>query len=162
MRTTEMNLESLKFVKNIDDESKWAYRNWEKGTEQKLNWSKGDGNEKNANKAQVGDLILLVQRPDHISEARVTHLVEVVSVSSQIIDDGHWGIIREVSVIWVADFDCESFIPRDQDVFGWNRKRPEGTMIVELENLKKGTFLELWHSLEIFQRHVAGMLGLTI
>jgi len=155
MKTTEMNLESLKFVKNIDAGSTWAYRDWEKDTKQKLNWSRGLGHEHNADKAEVGDLILLVQR------ARVTHLVKVMSVSCQIVDDGHWGIIREVSVIWVADFTHESFIPRDQDVFGWNRTCPRGTKIVELEHLKYSTFLELWHSLEIFQRHVAGMLGLT-
>jgi hypothetical protein len=60
----------------------------------------------------------------------------------------------------VADFEHESSVPKDKDMFGWKRQRNQGTNIVELENIKEGKVLQLWHSLEIFQRHVAGMLGL--
>ena len=152
-----MTLEKLKFVKNIDA-SNWAYQDWQWGSQQWLNWSKGS--EANANKARLGDIILLVQKPDHVPQARVTHLIEVISEAAETIDDGDWGVVRQVSVIWVADFEHESSVPKDKDIFGWKRQRNQGTNIVELGNIKEGKVLQLWHSLEIFQRHVAGMLGL--
>ncbi|MBD2462302.1 hypothetical protein H6G89_14735 [Oscillatoria sp. FACHB-1407] len=152
-----MSLEKLRFVKNIDD-SGWAYKDWQKGSQQHLHWSKGG--EANANKAQLGDLVLLVQKPNHIQEARATHLVEVTSSAAETIADDNWGIVRQVSVIWVADFTHEASIPRDRDLFGWKRQRPQGTNLVELEKVKDGTLFQFWHSPNIFQRHVAGMLRL--
>ncbi|MDX2213903.1 MAG: hypothetical protein SFY66_11510 [Oculatellaceae cyanobacterium bins.114] len=151
-----INLEKLRFVKNIDD-SDWAYKDWQKGSQQHLHWAKGS--ETNANKAQLGDLILLVQKPDHIQEARVTHLVEVTSNAAET-SGGDWGIVRQVSVIWVADFTHEASIARDRDLFGWKRQRAQGTNLIELENIKEGKLLHLWHSPEIFQQHVAGILRL--
>ena len=72
-----------------------------------------------------------------------------------------WGIVREVEVLWVADFTNLANLPTDKDVFGWKRHRPQGTKIVQLENLKDNRVSQLWHSIEIFQRHVTSMLGLT-
>jgi hypothetical protein len=108
-----MLLDKLRFFKNVDDDNDvWAYKAWQIGAEENLNWSKGS--ETNANKASVGDLILLLQRPNHIQDTRVTHLLEVVSEKSETIDPGPWGVVRRVRVIWVANFDpqLEAFIPR--------------------------------------------------
>ena len=155
-----MNLDRLKFVKNIDDPAGWAYADWNLGSQQHLHWAnKGDFT--NADKADLDDLILLVQKSPHSAETRLTHLVKVVSPSAETLSDGDWGIVREVAVVWVADFANPASIPTDTNVFGWKRHRPEGTRIVKLENLKEDRVIQLWYSLEIFQRHVAGMLGLT-
>jgi hypothetical protein len=152
-----VDLKNLKFIKNIDDVD-WAYKAWKRGSLENLHWSKDTAT--NANRATQGDQILLVQKPNHLQSARITHLVEVVSPTSERIDDGDWGIIRQVSVLWVANFEHESCIPKHSDIFGWKRQRNQGTNLIELGNIKGGKILEIWHSPEIFQRHVAGMLGL--
>lgn len=159
-----MLLEKLRFIKNVDHDDKdlWAYSAWNVGDEDNLNWSAGKGSEANANKPNPGDLMLLVQNPSSVPEARITHLLEVISDASETIDTGHWGLVRRVRVIWVAKFapGFEDFIPREQDILGWKRQRNQGSMAVEIDNIKDGKVLELWHSMETFQRHVAGMLGL--
>jgi len=156
-----MNLDRLKFVKNIDDPERWAYKDWNLDSQQHLHWAnKGDFT--NADKADLNDLILLVQRSPHSAETRITHLVKVVSTSAENLSDDDWGIVREVAVVWVADFANPASIPTDTDVFGWKRRRPAGGKLVKLENLSDNNVIQLWHSLEIFQKHVAGMLGLTI
>ena len=157
-----MNLENLKFVKNIDDPDRWAYADWQQGSQQQLHWANAKGDRANADKADLDDLILLVQKfLSDSAETRVTHLVKVISTSAETIGDGDWGIVREVEVIWVADFTHIAAIPTDKDLFGWNRHRPQGTKVVELKNLGDDRVNQLWHSIEIFQRHVTSMLGLT-
>ena len=157
-----MNLENLKFVKNIDDPDRWAYADWQQGSQQQLHWANAKGDITNADKADLGDIILLVQKfPPKSQETRVTHLVKVSSTSAETLGDEDWGIVREVEVLWVADFTNLAAIPTDKDLFGWKRHRPQGTKIVKLENLKDNRVSQLWHSIEIFQRHITSMLGLT-
>ena len=156
-----MNLDRLKFVKNIDDPERWAYADWNLGSQQHLHWANTKGDSANADKADLDDLILLVQKSPHSVETRVTHLVKVVSTSAETLSADDWGIVREVAVVWVADFANLASIPTDTGVFGWERHRPQGGKLVKLGNLKDNRVVQLWHSLEIFQRHVAGMLGLT-
>jgi len=157
-----MNLENLKFVKNIDDPDRWAYADWQQGSQQQLHWANAKGDITNADKADLGDIILLVQKfPPKSQETRVTHLVKVSSTSAETLGDEDWGIVREVEVLWVADFTNLANLLTDKDVFGWKRHRPQGTKIVKLENLKDNRVSQLWHSIEIFQRHVTSMLGLT-
>jgi hypothetical protein len=156
-----MNLEKLKFVKNIDDPERWAYADWPQGSEQDLHWPNSKGSKASADKADMGDLILLVQKPPHIPETLATHLVEVITTSAEEINDGEWGIIRQVKVLWAADPNNKSFAPKDKDIFGWKRHRAEGPRVILLTNVKEGRILQLWHSTEIFQRHIASMLGLT-
>jgi hypothetical protein len=152
-----MDLTKLKFVKNIDDLG-WAYQNWQINQEVQLNWPKGS--EANAQKALQGDLILLIQKPRHIEEARVTHLVEVISNNAETIDSGNWGVIRKVRPLWVASFNQEASIPKNKDIFGWKRHRHEGPNLVEIKNIKDGKVEKIWNSLEIFYQHVACMLSL--
>ena len=156
-----MNLDRLKFVKNIDDSARWAYADWKQGSQQNLHWANAKGDSTNADKAELDDLILLVQKSPHSAETHVTHLVKVVSPRAKTLSDGDWGIVREVAVVWVADFANLASIPTDTNVFGWKRHRPAGGKLVKLENLKANRVNQLWHSPEIFQRHVAGMLRLT-
>lgn len=91
-----MNLERLKFVKNIDD-NQWAYSTWEVGHKAQLNWPSGC--EANADKAERGDLVLLIQKPNHIPDARVTHLVKIMTDQADTIDQGEWNIVRKVCPI---------------------------------------------------------------
>jgi hypothetical protein len=158
-----MKLDRLKFVKNIDDPKQWAYADWQKGSQHDLHWAtNAKGDKTNADKADIGDLILLVQKfLPAAPETHVTHLVKVVSTHATTHSDSDWGIVRTVAVVWVADFANLPAVPTDQAVFGWNRHRPQGTKVVELKNLKDDRVNQLWHSIEIFQRHVASMLGLT-
>jgi len=156
-----MNLDRLKFVKNIDDPAGWAYEDWKLGSQQDLHWANAKRDHASADKADLDDLILLVQKSPHSVETRVTHLVKVVSTSAETLSADDWGIVREVAVVWVADFANLASIPTDTDVFGWKRHRPAGGKLVKLENLKANRVTQLWHSPEIFQRHVAGMLRLT-
>ena len=155
-----MNLDRLKFVKNIDDSARWAYADWKQGSQQNLHWANAKGDSTNADKAELDDLILLVQKSPHSAETHVTHLVKVVSPRAKTLSDGDWGIVREVAVVWVADFANLASIPTDTNVFGWKRRRPQGGKLVKLENLKDNQVIQL-HSLEIFQKRVASMLGLT-
>jgi hypothetical protein len=153
-----MLLDRLRFLKNVDDDNDtWAYKTWQIGAEENLNWSKGS--ETNADKANVGDLLILVQRPNHVQATRVTHLLEVISEKSEAIDSGPWGVVRRVQVIWAANFEpqFEAFIPRESDILGWKRQRHQGTNVIEILNIKEGKILQTWHSMEIFQRHVAGI-----
>jgi hypothetical protein len=155
-----MKLDRLKFVKNIDDQDRWAYADWPQGSQQDLHWPNIKGSKANADKADIGDLILLVQKPPHIPETLATHLVEVVTTSAEEIND-EWGIIRRVKVLWAADPDNQSYAPTDKNIFGWKRHRAEGPHVILLSNVKEGRIFQLWHSIEIFQRHVASMLSLT-
>lgn len=159
-----MHLDKLRFIKNVDDDDNgvWAYQAWKDGDEGDLNWSAGQGNETNADKPSRGDLMLLVQKTKLVDYARVTHLVEVISDSSKTVGEGQWGLVRQVRVLWVADFTpgLEAAIPREHDILGWQHRRVQGTRAIELENIEDGKVLQLWHSMEVFQRHVAGILGL--
>ena len=156
-----MNLSKLQFVKNIDDPNNWAYSDWAQGSQQQLHWSSATGSFTNADKANIGDMILLVQKPPGIDSTIATHLVEVSSINAEEINDNEWGIVRQVKVIWVANHQFPSCVPKDKDIFGWKRHRAQGPRIIQLTNIKDERISEIWHSLEIFQRHVSCMLGLT-
>ncbi len=99
-----LTLNKLKFIKNIDDPNCWAYEQdtWQTGKEVELNWSNTKGSETNAAKANQGDLILLVQNPPASEHTLVTHLVQVTSAEAERKDEGEWGIVRKVKVIWRA------------------------------------------------------------
>lgn len=158
-----LKLDSFKFIKNIDDPNRWAYEEdaWQIGQEVELNWSNTKGSETNAAKANQGDLILLVQKPPVSEHTLVTHLVQVTSAEAERKDEGEWGIVRKVKVIWRAIPNDIASAPKDQDLFGWKRHRAQGTNMGLIENIKSGHVLHLWHSLDIFRLHAIGLLGLT-
>ncbi len=52
-----MNLENLKFVKNIDDSDRWAYEEWQQDSQQQLHWANAKGDVTNVDEADLGDFI---------------------------------------------------------------------------------------------------------
>ena len=147
-----MDLDHLKWIKYVNDQGNqpWAYENWKRGDVFPLNWKANQID--NAAKVQCGDLMLLLQK------GLVTHLVEVTDDKPRKTDD-EWGVVRQVKVLWVvADFKHKNDIPRQRDLFGYSPSYAGGT-VKKVENLED--IPSTWHSLEIFRRHVAGLLRLT-
>lgn len=149
-----MNLDNLKWIKYVNDQGgkNWAYENWKRSDIFLLNWKAGYI--ENAAKVECGDLILLLQK------GLVTHLVEVTDNEPRKENNGEWGVIRQVKVLWVvADFKQKNDIPRQRDLFGYSPKGYAGGRVKSLENLKD--ILPRWHSLDAFRRHVAELLPIT-
>ena len=148
-----MNLDNLKWIKYINpqgDEVR-AYEEWKLDSVFSLHWKADQIN--NAKQVQRSDLILLLQK------GYVTHLVEVTDDSPRKVDDSEWGVVRDIRVLWVADFKHENHIPRQRDLFGYAPPGYAGGTVKKLENLKN--ISPTWNSLDIFRRHVAGLLRLT-
>ncbi|MBD2007021.1 MULTISPECIES: hypothetical protein [Cyanophyceae] len=148
-----MNLDNLKWIKYVNDQGgkDWAYEEEKLHNIFPLNW-KADQIE-NAAKVQCGDLILLLQK------GLVTHLVEVSDDKPCKGDDSEWGVVRQVKVMWIANLKDENCIPRQRDLFGYSHKGYAGGTVKKLEKLED--IPPTWHSLDIFRRHVAGLLRLT-
>jgi hypothetical protein len=149
-----MNLGNLKWIKyvNPQGDEPWAYAHWQfNHTElHRLHWKIDQ--EGNARQVNLGDLVLLLQK------SHVTHLIEIMDDAPRREGEGEWSIVRDVKVLWVADFKHENYIPRQRDLFGYSPKYAGG-IVKNLENLKD--IPPNWHSLDIFRRHVAGLLRLT-
>jgi hypothetical protein len=111
-----MNLDNLKWIKYVNDQGdkSWAYEEEKRHSIFPLNW-KADQID-NAAKVQCGDLMLLLQ------EGHVTHLVEVTDDKPDKVEDGEWGVVRQVKVLWVANFKDENCIPKQRDLFGYSPK----------------------------------------
>jgi hypothetical protein len=147
-----MTLDNLKWIKYVNDQGgkDWAYEEEKLHSVFSLNW-KADQID-NAAKVQCDDLILLLQ------EGHVTHLVEVTDNEPRKVEDSEWGVVRQVKVWWIADFNHENHIPRQRDLFGYSPSYAGGT-VKKLEKLTE--ISPTWHSIDIFRRHVAGLLRLT-
>lgn len=150
-----MNLENLKWLKyvNPQGDEPWAYAHWQFNLTElhHLHWKIEQ--ESNAKKVNFGDLVLLLQK------GHVTHLVEIMDDAPRREGEGEWSVVRNVKVLWIADFKHENYIPRQCDLFGYSHNGYAGGTVKNLKNLKD--ISTNWHSLDIFRRHVAGLLRLT-
>jgi hypothetical protein len=116
-----------------------------------LHWKIDD--EGNARQVNLGDLVLLLQK------SHVTHLIEIMDDAPRREGEGEWSVVRDVKVLWIADFNNENCIPSQRNLFGYP---PKGYANGRVKNLEK--FKDIppnWHSLDIFRRHVAELLRLT-
>ncbi len=149
-----VNLANLKWIKYINPQGNepWAYEQWQRDRIYNLHWK--NDQENNCRKVNRGDLILLLQN------SVVTHLVEIDDDAPHSAGDGEWEkVLRQVKVRWVADFKHEDYIPRQRDLFGYSPQGYANGTVKNLENFKD--ILPIWHSLDIFRRHVGGLLRLT-
>jgi hypothetical protein len=149
-----MDLQCLFWTKNIvpQGEEKWAYKPFKVGDKLHLNWK---SNEVNANKPELGDLILLRQR------GYVTHLVRVSDDELKYESwRGDFSIYRLVEVLWAIDWDILSDSKRAETIFSYPVRYRSGN-IMDIRTLP--TFQKYWDKnggLSAFQRQVREMLDL--
>lgn len=147
-----MNLESLKWTKNVRPADGWAYCEFESSKLFKLAWRK---DEANADKPERNDLILLRQH------GYVTHLVKVLNHKSEREDWlGDYNLYRIVEVLWTINCSNPPDAAKADVIFDF----PEvldfmGGNAMKLEELP--TFSKAWQSrggLSAFQDHVKSRL----
>ena len=121
-----MDFSRLEYIKNINDETDWAYKEYPACSYFPLNFRSGDGVKAHASNLPKGSLIILSQRPPHQSKRYLTHVVELCNEHHE--DEpqwssGPWDIVRWAKICWVADFSNVTTMPADQDVmqaeWGW-------------------------------------------
>jgi hypothetical protein len=113
----KMNTSKIKYVKLVnytyEQCNAWSYKEFGKGREFDLHWSlnadeearlsneefrrRRNAKETNANKANLGDIILLFQNHAKYRH-RFTHAVEVISSKAELEDEDYW--TRKVEVTW--------------------------------------------------------------
>ncbi|MFM2431518.1 MAG: hypothetical protein RLZZ511_2731 [Cyanobacteriota bacterium] len=143
-----MNLESLKWTKNVKPSEGWAYSDFEKSELFKLAWK---DNEDNANRPERGDLILLRQH------AYVTHLVKVLDRKAEREEwQGEWSLYRIVEVVWSVGHTNPLPSLKSDLIFGYPGVLAYmGGDVMKLEELP--TFQDAWDrngGLAAFQAHV--------
>lgn len=121
-----MDFSRLAYIKNINDETDWAYKEYPVFSYFPLNFKRGDGVEAHASNLPKGSLIILSQKPPNQSKRYLTHVVELCNEHHEDKpqwDLGPWGIVRWVRICWVTDFSNVDTMPADQDVmqaeWGW-------------------------------------------
>jgi hypothetical protein len=121
-----MNFSRLAYIKNINDETDWAYKEYPVFSYFPLNFKRGDGVEAHASNLPKGSMIILSQKPPKQNKRYLTHVVELCNEHDEDRpqwDLGPWGIVRWAKICWVADFSNTDTMPADQDVmqaeWGW-------------------------------------------
>jgi hypothetical protein len=149
-----VDLQCLFWTKNIvpQGKEKWAYKQVDFGDNFRLSWK---SNEVNANKPELGDLILLRQK------GYVTHLVKVLDNELKYESwKGDFSIYRLVEVLWVTDWDVLSDSNRAELIFSYPVRYRSGNAM-DLRTLP--TFQKYWDGnggLSSFQKQVREMLDL--
>jgi len=151
-----MNLQRLFWTKNIvhQGEEKWAYEQFRFRDEFHLNWK---NNKVNANKPELGDLILLRQK------GYVTHLIKVLDNELEYESRrGDFSIYRLVEVLWVIDWDTLPVSNKAEQIFNYPVRYRSGN-VMNLTELP--TFQKYWDKnggLSAFQRQVREILDLKV
>jgi hypothetical protein len=121
-----MDFSRLAYIKNINDDADWAYKEYPVCSYFPLNFKRGEGVEAHASNLPKGSVIILSQKPSTQSKRFLTHVVELCNEHHEDKpqwDLGPWGIVRWAKVCWVADFSNVDTMPADQDVmkaeWGW-------------------------------------------
>ena len=147
-----MNLQHLRWTKNVKPASGWAYCEFKVSTLFKLAWK---NDETDANRPEKNELILLRQH------GYVSHLVKVLNRQAEREDwQGDYNVYRIVEVLWVIDCSKPPHIAKADAIFDF----PEvldfmGGNAMKLEELP--TFKRAWESrgeLTAFQDHVKSRL----
>jgi hypothetical protein len=122
-----MDCNRLEYIKNVNDDEKWAYDEYPIGAYFRLNFKENNGNGVDSHTCNLakGSLIILSQRPPG-KERYLTHVVELVNEESEDKpqwETGIWGIFRWVKIHWIADFTDLNRIPLDKNEmrvnWGW-------------------------------------------
>lgn len=147
-----MNLQLLKWTKNVRPDEGWAYTQFKAHEIFKLAWR---NDENNANRPQRNDLILLRQH------GYVTHLVKVLDRHAEREDwSGDYNIYRIVEVIWSIDNTNPSIDIKADVIFGYSAVlNLQGGNVMKIEDLP--TFKHAWEvkgGLAMFQEYVQSKL----
>ena len=152
-----MDFTRLKYIKNVNDDESWAYKDNPLRSYFRLNFKRSDSVdvETHAKSLHKGSLIILSQKP-HMSKRYLTHVVELVNEGSE--DEpqheaGIWGIFRWVKVHWIADFSKIDHVPVDLDVMKVNWGY-EGTLAKSLEGKN---LMSEWTTIDNLRTHLKGV-----
>ncbi|MEH2054146.1 hypothetical protein [Nostoc sp.] len=149
-----MDCSRLEYIKNVNNDSDWAYESHPIGAYFPLNFkeNKDGGVDNHALNLPKGSLIILSQkRPGY--ERSLTHVVELVNEGSEDKpqwETGTWGIFRWVKVHWIADFKDVSRIPVDQKemIVNW------GWFDTKAKLLSSPKLMEQWGSIDKLRAHL--------
>jgi len=149
-----MDFSRLAYIKNINDETDWAYKEYPVCSYFPLNFKRGDGVEAHASNLPKGSLIILSQKPPSQSKRYLTHVVELCNEhhedKSQW-DSGPWGIVRWAKVCWVAaDFSNVDTMPADQDVM----QAEWGWYDTKAKLLTSPSLMKKWDSIDNLRAHL--------
>jgi hypothetical protein len=147
-----MNLQHLRWTKNVRPADGWAYFELKVSALFKLAWK---DDETNANRPEKNDLILLRQH------GYVSHLVKVLNRQAEREDwQGDYNIYRIVEVLWAIDCSNPPVAAKADVIFGYSAVLDYmGGNVMKLEELP--TFKESWESrggLTAFQDYVKSRL----
>lgn len=151
-----MNFNRLEYIKNINDDNGWAYKDCPVGSYFRLNFKDGEGVENHALNLPKGALIILSQKPPIESERYLTHIVELANNGNEDKpqwDASMWGIFRWVKVHWLANFHELSSIPLDKKTmqveWGWYDTKAK---LLTSPNL-----MSRWSSIESLRTHLSSV-----
>lgn len=153
-----INFSRLEYIKNVNDDNDWAYKQYPVGAYFPLNFKKGEGVDTHALNLPKGAFIILSQKPPTESERHLTHVVELSNEGDEDKpqwDSGMWGIFRWVKVHWVANFHDSSNIPIDKNImqvdWGWYDTKAK---LLTSPNL-----MSRWSSIENLRAHLEGVFN---
>ena len=154
-----IDLTHLQYIKNVNDDNDWAYKDYPVGAYFQLNFKQGQGVEAHAADLPKGALILLSQKPPFKSDRYLTHIVELANegLENKPQWESHiWGIFRWVKVCWVANFNTPEEIPLDKNVmqvdWGWQN--------TQAKSLTSQGLMSRWNDIETLKAQVKEQLHL--
>lgn len=147
-----MDCNRLEYIKNVNDDEDWAYKNYPIGSYFRLNFKEGKGVDTHAFHLPKGSLIILSQKPPG-KERYLTHVVELVNEGSEDKaqwETGIWGIFRWVKVLWIADFENFALIPLDKNemIADW------GWYDTKAKSLSSPNLMSEWGSIDSLRNHL--------
>ncbi len=152
-----MNLIHLEYIKNVNDDNGWAYKEYPIGAYFQLHFKEGKecaGIENHASNLPKGALIILSQTPPQSNDRYLTHIVELVNDGGedkpQWKSDSVWGTFRWVKVRWVANFSNVSGIPFDKNIM----KANWGWQDTKAKLLTGPNLMSQWNTIESLRAHL--------
>ena len=148
-----MDFSRLAYIKNINDDTDWAYKEYPLFSYFLLNFKRGDGVAAHASNLPKGSMIILSQNPPKQNKRYLTHVVELCNDHDEDKpqwDSGPWGIVRWAKVCWVADFSNVDTMPADQDVMQaeWGWRDTKAKLLTSPNLMKK------WDSIDNLRTHL--------
>jgi hypothetical protein len=153
-----IDINRLSYIKNVNDDNGWVYKDYPVGSYFLLHFSRGDdGADTHALRLPKGAHIILSQRPPQ-NDRYLTHVVELVNDGSE--DETQWisdqfGIVRWVKVNWVANFNSLSSIPIDKDVM----KANWGYQGTKAKSLESPNLMSQWGDIDRLRTHLESVFN---
>ena len=148
-----MDFSRLAYIKNVNDDSDWAYKEYPVGAYFPLTFKRNDGVEAHALNLPKGKLVILSQNPPTRNERCLTHVVEICNDANEDQPQwvsGPWGIVRWVKVSWVTNFQDPNKIPVDKNVM----KAEWGWRDTKAKLLESPSLMNEWHSIDDLRTHL--------